>query len=89
MNENEMFARINGHADNAAWRREDRQARKAARRRRKALMIEACLFLLALALMALEAAGLVAGVVAYPVIGLSVCVMCFCGGFLIGRARER
>ena len=50
MNEKEMFDRINNHADNAAWRREDRQARKAVRKRRKALMIEAGLFLLALAL---------------------------------------
>ena len=50
MNEKEMFDRINNHADNAAWIREDRQARKAVRKRRKALMIEAGLFLLALAL---------------------------------------
>ena len=86
MSEKEMFDRINNHADNAAWRREDRQARKAVRRRRKALMIEAGLFLLTLALMALEAAGLVSCVVAWPVIALTVCVMCVFGGYVIGRA---
>ena len=86
MNEKEMFDRINNHADNAAWRREDRQARKAVRKRRKALMIEAGLFVLSLALMALEAAGLVSCVVAWPVIALTVCVMGVFGGYVIGRA---
>lgn len=86
MNEKEMFDRINNHADNAAWRREDRQARKAVRRRRKALMIEAGLFMLTLALMALEAAGLVSCVVAWPVIALLICVMFGFGGYVIGRA---
>ena len=86
MSEKEMFDRINNHADNAAWRREDRQAREAVRRRRKALMIEAGLFVLSLALMALEAAGLVSCVVAWPVIALTVCVMCVFGGYVIGRA---
>ena len=86
MNEKEIFDRINNHADNAAWRREDRQARKAVRRRRKALMIEAGLFVLSLALMALEAAGLVSCVVAWPVIALLICVMFGFGGYVIGRA---
>lgn len=86
MNEKEMFDHINNHADNAAWRREDRQARKAVMRRRKALMLEAGLFLLALALMALEAAGLVSCVVAWPVIALLICVMFGFGGYVIGRA---
>ena len=86
MNEKEIFDHINNHADNAAWRREDRQARKAVRKRRKALMIEAGLFLLTLALMALEAAGLVSCVVAWPVIALVICVMFGFGGYIIGRA---
>ena len=86
MSEKEMFDRINNHADNAAWIREDRQARKAVRRRRKALMIEAGLFVLSLALMALEAAGLVSCVVAWPVIALLICVMFGFGGYVIGRA---
>lgn len=84
MNEKEMFDRINANADNAAWRREDRQARKAVRKRRKALMIEAGLFILSLALMALEAAGLVSCVVAWPVIALLICVMFGFGGYVIG-----
>ena len=50
----------------------------------EALMIEAGLFLLSLALMALEAAGLVSCVVAWPVIALTVCVMCVFGGYVIG-----
>lgn len=86
MNEKEMFDRINNHADNAAWIREDRQVRKAVRKRRKALFTEAGLFILSLALMALEAAGLVSCVVAWPVIALTVCVMCVFGGYVIGRA---
>ena len=86
MNEKEMFDHINNHADNAAWRREDRQVRKAVRKRRKALMIEAGLFLLSLVLMALEAAGLVSCVVAWPVIALLICVMFGFGGYVIGRA---
>lgn len=86
MNEKEIFDHINNHADNAAWIREDRQVRKAVRRRRKALMIESGLFLLSLALMALEAAGLVSCVVAWPVIALLICVMCVFGGYVIGRA---
>lgn len=88
MNEKEMFDQINNHADNAAWSREDRQARKAVRKRRKALMIEAGLFLLVLALMALEAAGLVSRVVAWPVIALTVCVMFGFGGYVIGTVRQ-
>ena len=86
MNEKEMFDRINNHADNAAWIREDRQARKAVRKRRKSLIIEAGLFILALAVMALEAAGLVSCVVAWPVIALVICVMFGFGGYIIGRS---
>lgn len=86
MNEKEIFDHINNHADNAAWVSAGKQARKAVRKRRKALFTEAGLFILALALMALEAAGLVSCVVAWPVIALVICVMFGFGGYIIGRA---
>lgn len=84
MNEKEMFDRINANADNAAWSREDRQARKAVRKRMNALIAEAGLFILTLVLMALESAGLVSCVVAWPVVSLTICVMCFFGGYVFG-----
>lgn len=84
MNEKEMINQINAHAAAANMARAAAAKRTAHRRRRTALMIEAGLFLLALALMALEAAGLVSCVVAWPVIALTVCVMCVFGGYVIG-----
>ena len=84
MNEKEMINQINAHAAAANIVRAAAAKRTAHRRRRNALITEAVLFLLALALMALEAAGLVAGIVAFPVITLTICVMCFFGGYVFG-----
>lgn len=84
MNEKEMINQINAHAEAANKARAAAAKRKANRRRRNALIAEAGLFLLTLIMMALEAAGLVSCIVAFPIITLTICVMCFFGGYVFG-----
>lgn len=63
----------------AAYRNSRKRSRIAA------FAVELGLFLLILALMALESSGLVAGVVAMPLIVIAICIMCFCGGYVVGN----
>lgn len=66
----------------AAYRRSRKKARTTA------LVVELGLFLLSIALMALESSGLVASVVAMPLTVIAICIMSFCGGFVIGHKNS-
>ena len=83
MNEKEMFAKINAHAEAADRARTAAAERRAKRRRWKAVTAESCMFILTLMLMLLEHAGLLSEIVAIPSMLLTIIAMSFLGGYVI------
>ena len=73
-------------------RKTDRHRKAAARKHRKAhrtaLIIEAALFLIAVAFMVLDTYGIIPAVVAIPLSVLAIITMSFCAGIVFGAKNN-